>query len=180
MSNTQYTQIDNTVVSGSSVANAANDLAQQPFRLGTALAAGALTDAQLLEARDGGSTGLGLLLDNAGGSYDLGDDTNARAATLQSLLGLSVLNDSTLLKFWWSDSPAADALLGDATDTSVIVTLLGAAGTGGTDDKIFESAALATGVSVGQAMVVATATNVTSGAETITFNIVQQGGASAV
>ena len=178
MSNAQYSQIDNTVVSKSSVVNVVNDTAQKPVRLGTALAAGALTDAQILEARDGGATGLGLLLDNAGGSYDLGADTAARAAALQTLLGLTTLNDTTILKFWWSDSPAADALLGDATDTSVIVSLLSATGTGGTDDKLFEATALVTGVSVGQAVVVVTATNVTAGAETITFNIIQQGGTS--
>ena len=140
------------------------------------VAAGALTALQLQTAAHGGPLGLGLLLDRTGGTYNLlsSADTNANAAAIQSALGLDYVGAAKLLRFYWVDVPTGDAVLQATALTNITVTSLGE-----TSAVIFETTAAAAGGPQNfQAIVLVSATNVTSGAEIVDVNILQRAGIS--
>jgi hypothetical protein len=179
--NSQFTSVEDTTHHPSKLGHALDKhdplSGVKPFTaplVANGVAAGVLTAAQLQEAASGGPLGLGLLLDGSGGTYSLiaAADTAANAKAIQTALGLSALNDAKLLRFYFIDAPAADAVLPAAGGSSVIVTSLAAA-----DNRIFEAtASTGGGTAQFQALVLVSATNVTASSETVTCNILQAGG----
>jgi hypothetical protein len=128
-----------------------------------------LTAANLATAA---SDPLGLQLGNTGGAYTLiaNATTAANALAIQTALGINgILNGGKLLRFYWLDAPAADAVFLPTSGANVIITALTTA-----SQKIFESNAGPSSSSF-QAIVYVEATNVTSGAEAVSVNILQSG-----
>ena len=190
MSNSNFTQVDNTVLGANNLQSTLEQNAAFPgesiLPLNTSFVAAAdvkveglnvaLTAGQLLKAA---ASPLGLIVDataiTAGVELTVPDFTgvdpgsNAHARELQGLLGITGLGDQVSLTFTNFNKAAAFAVglehsAGTGTDGVKFADFAGALGATG---SLFVASAAGS-----QALVVATNTNATSGAEQIVFTTV--------
>jgi hypothetical protein len=170
--NNGYSKVTGTSVTPNNVSSVLKNLSKNARRTVTTTASAlTLTNPDLVEAL----SPHGLLVSNGGGgglSLNVAD-TAASAATLQSFFGLSAVNDRALLKFVFlvSIGTAESLLTGAGTSTNVQVKLFGGAAAA---TAVAKSTSVKTAGTVADALVEVVATNVTSGAEVVEFNIVQQ------
>jgi len=193
--NNNFSVVENTLVQGSSLNRGLEQLDinhtgifQYPTTAsgvtpGSQSVCNTITQANLNDAMFGGPTGLGLLL-YPGTSltilrlvYSTGDSTDdvnssLIAAQLLSSLGLSQVGQARMLSFYYLDTPAsADVQLYHALGSKVIVKRLNE------DAAIFFQTSTVTNATaaLGTVKIMASAENVTSGQETIRFDIIQTG-----
>ena len=168
--NQYFTGVSKTATSKSALANTLTEYTHFDQIL-THSAAGVLTVGELIQARDGG-----LLVDiTAANDLQLGPDTAANALALATALGLSKTGQSCFLKFITTapTDAAADVDLANTSGTHVFVNVA-LAGTDA-DTQVLAVATPAGGALGGPvANVLATFTSAVSGAEVITFSILNQ------
>jgi len=181
MTSNQYKSISNTSLTGSLISatlsdDQSRDISDKARQAGphtTSLAVStanvALSDDQLRQAANGGlyidASGL-----DAARSLTVGADTAARALAIQTLFGLTTVNDSVTLKFPYTVTGAAFALsLANVTGTSIYVKVSILGGTADDTQQLATVSASANTLN----MVQVTAGNVTAAANTVTFNILQ-------
>lgn len=186
MSNSSYTKVKNSVqagvikpsvVSGSMVSDSADasviaraNAVRSVAAVTPTTANLTLSDAQLLEAQASILTidGAGL---TAARSLLLGSDTYARAAALQSLLGITSTSQKVFLRMHLIETSAAFALsLANADGTTVAVTVALVGGAGAATQVMAASTATTTN---GDILIMVTAASVTPLAETIKFDILK-------
>lgn len=178
MSNSSFSTVKNTTVNKTTVQKP--ELANESgYDYITHSAAGTVTSAEWQAALDGR-----LLLTTSGAFHmTLGADTAVNAKDLQIMLGVPRLDDNAILRIVATSSPptGADILLRNSTqgttntNTNVIVNV---AGTDAPSANIAQITALTSRNVGGEAVVLVTNANDTSGSEIIRFTILQQIGFS--
>jgi hypothetical protein len=179
--NNGYTSIQNTVVSASTILSAvkpaqmAQLVASGSVPLASTLAVTtanvALWETQFLQALNGlyvNASGL-----TAARSLTVGADTVANARGLQALFGLNTVGASVTLSFPYAAVGAAFAL--SLATTSATFANVGISLHGGAVAASQVLAAASATTTNGQNVVQLVATNVTSGSQAVTFNIIRAG-----